>query len=462
MEFVLPAIALLLLLLAGGGILLLLLAQERKIDALEFFSLAFLCGCLFISLSSFLLGWLLSGLALRVAISFFCLAIFGLGVMQAKRRSITIIGLLPQVPKDFLLFAILLLSFGWLTWFSARTGLGWDGVFHWEIKARLAFENGGALPLSYLTEKTLWFSHRGYPLLLPLSEAWFYGWIGQAHQGLIKLFFPLFFLAALGLLATAEGSRKIAAPLILCFVPLVLFGDGSVSAGYADFPVAVYYLGAVIYLLKYWQDNSAESLRIFAVLSLALPWTKQEGNVLFVMLAALLLLKILTQKNSWQARLRLALIALAPGLFLMLGWSIFVKIFKTPVEQYYLSPTFATLKANLHRTPIILRWLSKEIVAWNHWGILWLAFPLSALLLLFGKQRQRTIILTLTVLLPIAAYTGIYYFVATERISIEEWLLTSFARLMLHVAPVAVLIIGSSLNTKKISEAVSDELPIVQ
>ena len=68
MEFVLPAIALLLLLLAGGGILLLLIAQDRKIDALEFFSLAFLCGCIFISLSSFLLGWVLSGLALRMAI----------------------------------------------------------------------------------------------------------------------------------------------------------------------------------------------------------------------------------------------------------------------------------------------------------------------------------------------------------------------------------------------------------
>ncbi len=449
MEFFLSAIALLLLLLAGGGVLLLLVDSNRKIDALEFLALAFLLGCAVISLSSFLLGWVLSGVILRGAVSLLSLTIFAYGFLRARSDEIKVIGLIPRTLKDYFLLAIILLPTAFLLWFCAHTGLGWDGVFHWEIKAHLAFENGGVLPLSYLTEKTLWSSHRGYPLLLPLSEAWFYGWMGVAHQGIIKLFFPLFFLAALCLLATAEGVRNISAPLLLIFVPLTMFGDGSLSAGYADFLLATYFLGATIYLLRYAKNADNESLKIFAALSLCLPWTKQEGNVLFPILFMLLALTIWRQKSSVREKLQHFIFAALPGLLVLLGWSVFVKIFKTPVEQYYLSPTITVLQNNLSRTPVTLSWLRKELVEWNHWGILWLALPFGVVLQFLSGRGWRAVLLTLAVILPLLTYLGIYYFVATDRISLEEWLLTSLSRLMLHVAPAAVLLIGTSFADKK-------------
>ena len=450
MELFLSAIALILLLLAGSGVLLLLVNSKSKIDALEFFALAFLFGCAFISLSSFLLGCFFSGVVLRSAVSLLSLTIFAAACLRAGREQIEISGLIPRMLGDYLLLVIILTPTIFLFWICAHAGLGWDGLFHWEIKAQLAFANGGALPLSYLTEKTLWSSQRGYPLLLPLSEAWFYGWIGIAHQGIIKLFFPFFLLAALCLLATAEGKRNLLAPLLLIFVPNVMFGEGSLAAGYADFLIATYFLGAMIYLLRYVEKTDTHSLRIFAALSLCLPWTKQEGNILLLILLGLLALALWKQKKSVREKLWQFLFAALPGLVVLFGWNLFVKIFKTPYEQYYLTISLAVLRANFSRTSFIFNFIWNEIFVWNHWGILWFTLPFGVALQFLSKRGLRAWLLTLSVFLPLFAYVGIYYFASTAQLSLDVWLEKSLSRLMLQVVPTGILLIVTAKPDKKV------------
>ncbi len=461
MEFILSAIALLLLLLAGSGCLLLLAEAQKKIDALEFVALAFLFGCAAISLGSFLLGWLMAGILLRGAVTLVSLAIFAAGFWRARRAQISIDGWLPRTLSNYFLLAIILAPTAFLLWFSAHTGIGWDGLFHWEVKARLAFDNGGVLPLSYLTETALWSSHRGYPLLLPLSQAWFYGWMGVAHQGIIKLFFPLFLPAALCLLATAEGRRNVLAPLPLIFVPLVMFGEGSLSSGYADFLLATYFLGAVISLLRYARNADAHSLRIFAALSLCLPWTKQEGNFLLPILLALLALAIWRQTASRNEKWRRFIFTALPGLLVLLGWALFVRIFKTPFEQYYVAPSLLALRNNFSRTSFIFNSFRAEIFDWYHWGILWLVLPFAIALQFLSRRGFDGLLLTLSVLLPLLSFIGIYYFVATDQLSLDVWIAKSLARLILQVVPVAILLIITAKPRKKEEKIIRNAAPIM-
>ena len=82
---------------------------------------------------------------------------------------------------------------------SFRHTLGWDGLLIWEMKARYAFLNGGVIPVSYFADATRAFSHPDYPLFLPLTEAWFYLWIGDCDQFWIKLIFPIWYAAGLSM-----------------------------------------------------------------------------------------------------------------------------------------------------------------------------------------------------------------------------------------------------------------------
>ena len=124
---------------------------------------------------------------------------------------------------------------GLLTWFTFRQSLGWDGLFVWEFKARLAAISGGSIPQTYYQDPARAWSHPDYPLLLPLSEAWIYMWLDRPDQHLVKILFPLFYVAMVGLLfrgATAFGgcSRQgmIAAVLVFA-VPAAMLGEGASS-----------------------------------------------------------------------------------------------------------------------------------------------------------------------------------------------------------------------------------------
>jgi hypothetical protein len=58
-------------------------------------------------------------------------------------------------------------------WWSLNRPLGHDGFAIWDLKARIAYLNGGAIPLSYFFDSTRIWSHPEYPLCLPLVQAWF-------------------------------------------------------------------------------------------------------------------------------------------------------------------------------------------------------------------------------------------------------------------------------------------------
>lgn len=440
MDYLLLAVALLTILIAGlGGALLLL--PERRTNVYELLGLSFLCGAAFISLTSFGLGFFLAGAWLRWMLTALCLALGAVGLM---RRGYLLRDLQPSLTGEagWRWQVLLAAQLAFIFYVSYRVGLGWDALLIWEFKARVAHFNGGVIPLAFFTNPTGIWPHTAYPLLLPLTEAWLYGWLGHPSQALVKWLFPFFYLAAVGLLFAASarfGARRwqaILAPLLLFLGPLTWLGEGSASSGYADFPLGVYYLATVIYALEYGRTGDGAALRLVGVLGAALCWLKEEGVILWVCLLVVTMIAVI-RRRQW-ARL---LMLIAPGLLLFGAWRIFLNYTQAPRWGAFLPFTPATLWANLDRAPVIALSILKESLHLERWGVLWWAVAGVALWASIRARRPhdaaRRWDLLSAVLLPLLCYAGVFFFSAWNPVSVH--IDSSLPRLMLHIAPVALL-----------------------
>ncbi|MBS1787365.1 MAG: hypothetical protein JST85_06575 [Acidobacteria bacterium] len=446
MEFLLLTIALLLLLLAGLGLSLLLL-PKRPVGVAELFALSFLFGSAFVSASSFLLGFLCSGGRLRWSVSLLCAAIGWLGI-RCRTAKLSI-GDRSGLSKW--LFALATIQVTSVAWISFVRVLGWDGLFNFEFKARLAFLNGGVTPLDFFSDPSRTWTLQSYPLLLPLTESWLYLWLGRADQQLVKLLFPLFFAAALCLLSTANQRfclrywRKFVPLLLIFTVPALLIGDGSASSGYADFPLAVFYLAAVIYLAEFWRSEDDSALRLAGAIAAAGCWLKQEGAILWLCLIALAAIRFALLRASWRNWKELAKAAL-PGLLVVVGWQLFVRGFSLPEVSQFSTISFATLRGNLWRAPLIAEAELRELANWRHWGALWL-LVLVATAWLFWRRNLSEALLPFALLLPLFLYSGIYIFSLWP--SFLTHLESSFPRLLTQISLVAILMVGVALSTAR-------------
>ncbi len=434
MDIVLFAVALLIMLLAGFGAAL-LLTRGRMMNALEIMSLSVLCGAAIVSLASFWLGFLLSGPSLRWTVS--GLAV-GLGAVAiVKVRLSKIISRPFDRNWDRLFLGLLLIQFLIVAWVSVRLALGYDGLMIWETKARLIFLNGGVMPIDNYRDASKFF-HPHYPLLLPLTEAWFYGWIGHRNQGLIKLVSPLFYLAAMGLLCAGVarlGGRRWSGFLsaaLFFFVPGVII---RVSAGEADFPLGVFYLAAVVYLLEYWRTGDIVALRLVGAMAAVLPWVKQDGAILMACVAGLALIEVARRKH-WRAIWLLAL----PAALIWGGWRMFLKLADVSVTQEYLPVTPQTLWSNLDRSPIIAQFVAHEMMNWRAWSLLWVV-PVILLLRLKNREWRSAVVVSLiAIYLPVSLYAAIYFFSAWAPFTLH--MEASFSRLLLQLSLVSALMIG--------------------
>ena len=62
----------------------------------------------------------------------------------------------------FLPVVILLAQIFFVGWLGMRTTLSWDGLFNWEMKAKVFYEQGG-IPKRFLQSEALAWAHVDYP-----------------------------------------------------------------------------------------------------------------------------------------------------------------------------------------------------------------------------------------------------------------------------------------------------------
>ena len=441
MDIFLSVVALLLVLAAGFGVSLLLMPAGRQTGIIEVGCLSFLFGTGVVSLSSFCLGFVFSGSILRWLVTFVCISLGAIAIRIRQRRGILIELSAPCSMRAILCSVVSLIQVAVVVWITIYSILGWDGLMIWEVKARLAFVNGGSVPISYFSDLAQEWTHHEYPLYLPLTEAWLYAWLGRSDQGLVKLVFPLFYIVAAGLLYTGgvrlsgQKWKGFTAAALLFFVPLVISRGGSVPSGYNDFPLAVFYLASVIYMAEYIDSSARGALRLASGLVALSIWVKPEGVILWFVVLALVMVKALRDRD-WKALLTIIL----PGAVFFGGWKVFLTAVKCPPWALFLPLTPANLWMNLDRVKVLAQWVGSEMINWKTWNILWpvLIFALLSL----GKEMRRGKYLSLaaSVFLPLLLFVSTYIFT-----NLQPFLLhveSSLPRLMLSPCLVGVLIVS--------------------
>ncbi|MGH9799715.1 MAG: hypothetical protein ACRD82_05060, partial [Blastocatellia bacterium] len=208
-----------------------------------------------------------------------------------------------------------------------------------------------------------------------------------------------------------------------------------------DFPVAVFYLAAVIYLTEFWQSGNGSSLRTAAAIAACACWLKQEGAILWMCVMLLATIKLpLKSTRGWIELMKAAW----PGLLIIGGWQLFVRHFSLMEVSQFSPVKAATLQSNLWRAPIIFQSVLAELLNWRHWGALW-CMASAAIVWLLWTQRTKQILLPLALLLPLGFYSGIYVFSLWP--SFVTHLESSLPRLLIHLSLVAVLTVGLALSS---------------
>lgn len=342
-----------------------------------------------------------------------------------------------------------------LLWFTVHTSLEWDGLTVWYFKAELAANHHGRIPPEYYSGPTVQWSAPNHPVYLPLLSSWIFGWMGHTSEYAIKLLFPLHLLASAGLIGSAAnrltGRRGLAvlAPLLLLAAPVLVHGPGSAASGYADVATGAFYLMGVVAAIEFLQHGDVHALRVLAASGAVLPLVKMEGTylvgIVLLVVAAVLCIRARRATDGWRA-IRRSLVQLAAPVVVVAGlWRIVLGSRHVNVTGDMLPVTPHNLLTHLDRTGVLLGRLLRELTNWDRWSVLWVWAVLALVLWTVTRAGHQRVVLPLLLLAPMALDVGVFYFSSWRPVTAHVD--STLYRLLIHVTPVAVLLILLSFPT---------------
>lgn len=440
MELLLFFAAAAVLLIAGFGVAALALSGREQVSLGEIVALSVLLGVLFVTLAWWGLSMLLPGPGSVWLVTLLAFVLGSTGVASWVRRR-------PRIEGAGLFCALALPLTAAVAWLAATTRFEWDGLFIWEIKAQSIAAQGGP-PWDYFHDDSRGWSHPIYPLLVPFFRAWFYVWNGGIHEAYGNAAGALFALAAAGLLVSLAPRLGTATTLVafalFTFTPLEILGAGSATSGYADFPLAVYYLGALFYVFQAVGSPRPGDLWLAGWLAAALPWTKQEGTILWVCLLAVAFLAL--GRPGWRGLLRRLIQLAAPGVGVLLAWRVFVAVTRVETALAFHPVSLGLLRERLHLWDEIGGEMAKRALEPGDWGFLWVLFPVAAIFGLcarWSRQSRRRLLLmgaVIAVIAPLPFFGLLYFFTRWEPVTLH--VNSSFSRLLLPLSLPAIVLIA--------------------
>jgi hypothetical protein len=339
-----------------------------------------------------------------------------------------------------LLTLVLLLQFVVLGLAAMWTTLGWDGLFNFELKARLAFEHApaGQMPRSYFADASRAWSHPRYPLLVPFTEFWIYSWLGRIDQSAVKIVFPLFYVSLAALVCgavrrVANLQSALVTAIALGCIPALTLLPGAAS-GYADVPLAASVAGAACFTYMTLRTRDLRYANIATGLLIVAVWTKAEG----VILAGAIGLSALGTAGAIDRR-RLSALLWMPAVALV-PWQVALRLNGAQRTGDFRAMTFSGMSNVFDTLIVVCPLVMKELIRPGHWGLVWPCFFASALLMVAGRRSTRADwFLAAAVLIPLKVYALMYVFSAWPDVSAHVGF--SISRLLVPLAPVATFFV---------------------
>lgn len=380
--------------------------------------------------------WIVTGLALALMTSLRHQKMNPGAISRPRLENMT-----PGVMFDAALMLVLVLQFAAIGMAAVSTTLGWDGLFNFEMKARLAFEHTpfGQLPASYFSEASVGWSHQRYPLLVPFTEFWLYSWLGRIDQSAVKIVFPLFYVSLAALVCgavrrLADRRSALMTAIALGFVPAITLLPGAAS-GYAEVPLAASVAGAACFAFVALHTRDPRHANLAAGLLAVAVWTKAEGAILAgaIGLAAIAAGRAIGRRD-------LSVLLWMPALAL-LPWSLALAFYGARPAEDFRPFALSALSGAIETFAVVLPLVARELIRPGHWGLVWPTFFASVLLMIAARRSAgEDWFLVAAVLISLSAYTFVYAFSAWPDVG--EHVGFSLSRLLVPLAPVALLFIA--------------------
>ncbi len=305
----------------------------------------------------------------------------------------------------------------------------WDAWIQWATKARVWYEQGQIVPFVrsdawYAAGGTAWFdASPEYPPTVPLLQAWTCIVLGRWDDSLMN--WPWWQISVALTLAVYGGLRSLEVPALAALVGAFLVATLPLAnvhvalAGYADLPMAAYYTGAMLALLR-WSTMRDPRMAVLALLlALACTQIKVPGIVWALTLVPGVVVTLAPRQG-----LKLAAIGFGVALF-----TLAVLAQTHPVVfNYRLHLDFDPAWRAIGETHFLL----------SNWNLLW--YGALAAAVLAWRQLVSPALAPMTAVIAAGALFLIVVFGFTNA---RDWVTdqTTINRATLHVAPVAVVFI---------------------
>ena len=415
----------------------------------------------------FLAGTALAGLLLHVPLAIdgriprsAFLFVLGLGLVLAAgpgRALVRSVGVTRFLGRDLLralppwlrVVAVLLV----LLAAAASLGpfAGWDERAIYGLKARVLYHEGSVHAEAF-ADTAYVHSQSRYPLLVPLLEATLFTLRGSFDDRGLRLLFLLFSLS-LALVVAGEARRLHGARagglwgLLLLTTPMLIgSSEGSGLTGSADVPLAAFVTGATVLAGRSLQRTDSGAPLLAGLLLGAAFATKQEGMIWALALGGAVLLTLWRFPVARTADLARGAAAAAAPALLFLALSLAASRW-TPrsawSERYEVVLRLDWLRRLGARPAGIAPFVLRQLADWKSWGWVWV-LVVAGLLFLRRPRIGRTPFFWRTTILAVFAADLAVFAVTPNQV---HWhLATAFPRLLLHLLPLAPLVLAEQVG----------------
>ena len=324
----------------------------------------------------------------------------------------------------------------------------YDAIAIYAIKAKI-FYLARSIPQDFFYNLGTIFPHPDYPLNIPLSETFIYLFLGNFNDQLVKIIFPLFFLAVLiilyyGIRRFADNKTyALAFTFILASVPQF---NAYATNAYVDLVLAYYACAAAIYLTLWLKDRSQLQFFYISALMLALSgWTKNEGLMYCAAFFIVSFLFLIWERAALNGK----------TIFHIVKYFIITSVISLP--WLYVRKTFHLVNSDIsfaNANPVLLSkqlykiWpivyeFQRQVFGPKKWNLIWILFLF--VLIVYRKRvfepSQKYI--TMLLIFIISGYVLAYIL---ADVYIGYLVTTTWSRFLVHFLPIVVFLIALILK----------------
>lgn len=329
----------------------------------------------------------------------------------------------------------------------------YDSVAIYALKSKILYL-AGTLPRDFFDKIANNFhgAHPDYPMLVPLSEAWFYVFTNNFNDFAVKFIFPTYFLSFAVIfyftLKKISGNRFTALLFTFILISIKQFNDYA-TIGVADLILAINFSLSLLYLYLWMSNNKRIYIAVSLLYALLSIWTKNEGLLLTAINTVVLSMFFIRDKSKEMKKIPILIFIYFLVIFsVVCGWSYYKGSLGLVNENFNCSMlSFNAFISNTNKLLPIIYEFQKQIFGFKKWNILWILICFLFVAKLKYALSGRRLYFSLTMLLFFIGYTFMYLFSVVE---IRYFTRTTTSRFLLHILPVCVFWIALMIKDDNI------------